>query len=110
MAVEMTNWNNWCGLTQVTPNEITTPTSASELAEADSTKAASSGRRMKMPGTGHSFTSIAASDDILVRSQGLQGSHRRRSRQPHGHGSGRHPSQRPQQRSGEARLFAAQHG
>ena len=72
MAVEMTNWNNWCGLTQVTPNEITTPTSASELAEAIA-QAASSGRRMKMPGTGHSFTSIAASDDILVRSQGLQG-------------------------------------
>lgn len=72
MASENTTWNNWCGLTQVNPREIQTPTSAEDLA-VTITRAATDGRRLKMPGTGHSFTSIAEADDILLRSSGLQG-------------------------------------
>jgi len=72
MSSENTSWSNWCGLTQVQPREIQTPTSVEELAAAVA-RAAADDRRMKMPGTGHSFTSIAAADDILLRPTGMQG-------------------------------------
>lgn len=72
MPSDTTSWSNWCGLTQVQPRETLTPTSAEDLASFIS-DAVSNQRRLKMPGTGHSFTSIAEADDILVQSVGLQG-------------------------------------
>jgi FAD-linked oxidoreductase len=72
MSSDTTTWSNWCGLTQVQPRDTLTPTSSEELAAAIA-DAATNQRRLKMPGTGHSFTSIAEADDILVRSSGLQG-------------------------------------
>ncbi|MFJ2060275.1 D-arabinono-1,4-lactone oxidase [Streptomyces sp. NPDC087908] len=54
------------------PVREVSPASAEELADAVR-KAAEDGLRVKMVGTGHSFTSIAATDGVLVRPELLTG-------------------------------------
>ncbi|MEV5438950.1 D-arabinono-1,4-lactone oxidase [Streptomyces sp. NPDC052682] len=65
-------WRNWGGNVRARPARQVTPASVDELAEAVR-KAAEDGLRVKAVGTGHSFTSIAATDGLLVRPQLLTG-------------------------------------
>ncbi|GII54488.1 FAD-linked oxidoreductase [Planotetraspora thailandica] len=63
---------NWARNQSVTPVEFRTPTSAADVARAVR-DAAAGGRRVRMLGTGHSFTGVALSDGILLRPDGLTG-------------------------------------
>ncbi|MER5962822.1 D-arabinono-1,4-lactone oxidase [Streptomyces sp. NPDC002057] len=59
-------WRNWAGNVTSRPVREVSPASAEELAEAVR-RAAADGLRVKTVGTGHSFTSIAATDGVLIR-------------------------------------------
>lgn len=65
-------WRNWAGNVTSRPVREVSPASAEELADAVR-KAAEDGLRVKTVGTGHSFTSIAATDGVLVRPHLLTG-------------------------------------
>ncbi|MER5730183.1 D-arabinono-1,4-lactone oxidase [Streptomyces sp. NPDC002138] len=67
-----TAWRNWAGNVSATPARVVTPASVGELQEVVR-RAASDGLRVKAVGTGHSFTSAAATDGVLVRPQALAG-------------------------------------
>src|SRR5688572_33243110 len=65
-------WTNW-GRNQESVAEVLTPGSADEVA-AQVNHASESGRRIKVVGSGHSFTAIAVADDqrmLLHRLTGL---------------------------------------
>ncbi|MEW2296909.1 D-arabinono-1,4-lactone oxidase [Streptomyces sp. NPDC006743] len=59
-------WRNWGGNVRSRPAREVTPASVDELAAAVR-RAAEDGLPVKAVGTGHSFTSIAATDGVLVR-------------------------------------------
>ncbi|MFH0173974.1 D-arabinono-1,4-lactone oxidase [Streptomyces cacaoi] len=65
-------WRNWGGNVAARPAREVTPASVDELAEAVR-RAAEDGLKVKAVGTGHSFTSIAATDGVLIRPQLLTG-------------------------------------
>ncbi|KKZ70617.1 D-arabinono-1,4-lactone oxidase [Streptomyces showdoensis] len=65
-------WRNWAGNVTSRPVREVSPASAEELADAVR-RAAEDGLRVKTVGTGHSFTSIAATDGVLVRPHLLTG-------------------------------------
>ncbi|MER7575677.1 D-arabinono-1,4-lactone oxidase [Streptomyces sp. NPDC126514] len=65
-------WRNWGGNVSARPAREVTPASAEELAEAVR-RAAEDGLTVKAVGTGHSFTSIAATDGVLIRPHLLTG-------------------------------------
>jgi L-gulonolactone oxidase len=65
-------WRNWGGNVSARPAREVTPASAEELAQAVR-RAAEEGLKVKAVGTGHSFTSIAATDGVLIRPQLLTG-------------------------------------
>ncbi|MFD0146806.1 MULTISPECIES: D-arabinono-1,4-lactone oxidase [unclassified Streptomyces] len=65
-------WRNWAGNVSSRPAREVTPASADELADAVR-QAAADGLRVKTVGTGHSFTSIAATDGVLIRPDLLTG-------------------------------------
>ncbi|WP_030670515.1 D-arabinono-1,4-lactone oxidase [Streptomyces cellulosae] len=65
-------WRNWGGNVAARPAREVTPASVEELADAVR-KAAEDGLKVKAVGTGHSFTSIAATDGVLIRPQLLTG-------------------------------------
>ncbi|WEO94804.1 D-arabinono-1,4-lactone oxidase [Streptomyces sp. FXJ1.172] len=65
-------WRNWGGNVSARPARQVTPASAEELAEAVR-RAREDGLKVKAVGTGHSFTSIAATDGVLIRPQLLTG-------------------------------------
>ncbi|MFI8419490.1 D-arabinono-1,4-lactone oxidase [Streptomyces sp. NPDC085479] len=65
-------WRNWAGNVTSRPVREVSPASAEELA-AEIRRAARDGLRVKTVGTGHSFTSIAATDGVLVRPDLLTG-------------------------------------
>ncbi|CAM5335546.1 D-arabinono-1,4-lactone oxidase [Streptomyces aurantiogriseus] len=65
-------WRNWGGNVVARPAREVTPASVDELAAAV-LRAAEDGLKVKAVGTGHSFTSIAATDGVLVRPQLLTG-------------------------------------
>lgn len=65
-------WRNWGGNVSARPAREVTPASVEELAEAVR-RAAEDGLPVKAVGTGHSFTSIAATDGVLIRPQLLTG-------------------------------------
>ncbi|WP_081238255.1 D-arabinono-1,4-lactone oxidase [Streptomyces viridosporus] len=65
-------WRNWGGNVSVRPAREVTPASVDELAAAVR-RAAEDGLTVKPVGTGHSFTSIAATDGVLVRPHLLTG-------------------------------------
>ncbi|MEZ0161295.1 D-arabinono-1,4-lactone oxidase [Streptomyces griseorubens] len=65
-------WRNWGGTVSVRPAREVTPASVDELAAAVR-RAAEDGLPVKAVGTGHSFTSIAATEGLLVRPQLLTG-------------------------------------
>ena len=59
-------WRNWAGNVTARPVRTVSPASVEELAEVIRT-AAADGLRVKPVGTGHSFTSTAATDGVLIR-------------------------------------------
>jgi len=65
-------WSNWSGLESATAAVELTPRHPEAVAEAVRT-AAEAGRRVKMLGTGHSFTSISAPVDVMMRPDLLTG-------------------------------------
>ncbi|GHH95832.1 D-arabinono-1,4-lactone oxidase [Streptomyces capillispiralis] len=65
-------WRNWGGNVSARPAREVAPASVEELADAVR-RAAEDGLPVKAVGTGHSFTSIAATDGVLIRPQLLTG-------------------------------------
>ncbi|GAB1821846.1 D-arabinono-1,4-lactone oxidase [Herbidospora sp. RD11066] len=65
-------FTNWAGNQSITPAETRTPGSPAEVARAVG-DARRLGRRIRMVGTGHSFTGVALTDGILLRPEGLTG-------------------------------------
>ncbi|MGX1272842.1 D-arabinono-1,4-lactone oxidase [Streptomyces phaeoluteigriseus] len=65
-------WRNWGGNVAARPAREVTPASVDELTAAVR-RAAEDGLTVKAVGTGHSFTSIAATDGVLIRPQLLTG-------------------------------------
>ncbi|MFG3295547.1 D-arabinono-1,4-lactone oxidase [Streptomyces sp. NPDC048179] len=65
-------WRNWGGNVTVRPAREVTPASVDELAAAVR-QAAEDGLKVKAVGSGHSFTSIAATDGVSIRPQLLTG-------------------------------------
>ncbi|HET9380739.1 MAG TPA: D-arabinono-1,4-lactone oxidase [Streptomyces sp.] len=65
-------WRNWGGNVSARPAREAAPASVGELAEAVR-RAAEDGLRVKAVGMGHSFTSVAATDGLLIRPDLLTG-------------------------------------
>lgn len=65
-------WSNWSGSAQGWPKQFVTPRSIDELAQAVGT-AGREGRHVRVVGSGHSFTPLVQTDDILLSLDGLQG-------------------------------------
>ncbi|MFJ5772656.1 D-arabinono-1,4-lactone oxidase [Streptomyces sp. NPDC093094] len=71
-SAKIGTWRNWGGNVSARPAREVTPASVEELAAAVRA-AAEDGLKVKPVGTGHSFTSIAATDGVLIRPQLLTG-------------------------------------
>ena len=65
-------WSNWSGSVTCAPTHIAMPTSEAEVV-ALLKQAARAHSTVRVAGTGHSFTLLCASDDMLVTLDGLQG-------------------------------------
>ena len=59
-------WQNWAGNIRFTPGEIVRPTSTEEVVDLVKT-----GRKIRCIGTGHSWSGLAPTDDILMATDGL---------------------------------------
>jgi FAD-linked oxidoreductase len=68
----MSSWHNWAGLTSVTPTEVRTPRDTDDVVAAVD-RARERRTTVKMPGTGHSFTGIAAPEGIMLNPTQLVG-------------------------------------
>jgi L-gulono-1,4-lactone dehydrogenase len=67
-----TGWWNWSGDQQAQPVRVELPRDATEVATAVKA-AARDGLRVRMVGSGHSFTGAALTDGVLLRSEALTG-------------------------------------
>ncbi|RNL64873.1 FAD-binding protein [Nocardioides marmoriginsengisoli] len=67
-----TEWRNWSGLTTTTPSEVIRPAGVADVVAATE-RARELGTTVKMPGTGHSFTGIAAPEGIRLDPAGMSG-------------------------------------
>jgi FAD-linked oxidoreductase len=65
-------WRNWSGLEEAVPRHVATPASVEDVVDTVR-RARADGRTVKMTGTGHSFTPIAAPEHTLLRPEGLKG-------------------------------------
>jgi FAD-linked oxidoreductase len=65
-------WRNWSGSVQASPTRLARPRSIDELS-AVLRDAHAAGRTVRPVGSGHSFTPIAACDDLMVSLDHLQG-------------------------------------
>lgn len=63
-------WRNWAGNVTASPARVRTPRSAEEVAD-EVVRAGVDGLRIRMTGTGHSFTPTASTDGVLLRPGGL---------------------------------------
>jgi L-gulonolactone oxidase len=68
----MSTWRNWAGLVSVTPTEVRTPRDTDDVVAAVE-RARERRTTVKMPGTGHSFTGIAAPEGIMLSPAQLAG-------------------------------------
>ncbi|WP_134738921.1 D-arabinono-1,4-lactone oxidase [Nocardioides sp. 503] len=69
---DVSEWKNWSGLVTARPEHtVTPPDVGAVVAEVERARAA--GTTVKMVGTGHSFTAIAAPEHTMLRPQGLTG-------------------------------------
>ncbi|MFE2186176.1 D-arabinono-1,4-lactone oxidase [Streptomyces sp. NPDC059455] len=65
-------WRNWAGNVMARPTRIVAPSSTQELAEMVC-RATAEGLKVKAVGTGHSFTTAAATDGLLIRPDRMAG-------------------------------------
>jgi FAD-linked oxidoreductase len=65
-------WRSWSGLTTCSPAQVVAPATPSEVVDAV-IAARANGLRVKMVGSGHSFTDVAATDGLLLRPDRLVG-------------------------------------
>ncbi|RJE86186.1 FAD-binding protein [Paenibacillus sp. 1011MAR3C5] len=65
-------WSNWSGSVKASPREVLLPVSIDEVTTAV-LRCRQEGRRLRVVGSGHSFTAVAASDDMLISLDQLQG-------------------------------------
>jgi FAD-linked oxidoreductase len=65
-ATSSPTWQNWAGNQSAQPRRVISPRSAEEVAEAVTT-AGAEGLRVRMAGSGHSFTGAAVTDGLLLR-------------------------------------------
>lgn len=65
-------WTNWAGNQTCSPSSIETPSTEEDLGRIVR-EAADAGQRVKVPGTGHSFTGIALTDGRMVSLDNYQG-------------------------------------
>ncbi|HEX2349501.1 MAG TPA: D-arabinono-1,4-lactone oxidase [Ktedonobacterales bacterium] len=65
-------WRNWSGSVTCAPREVIAPTSLDELAGAVG-EIGRDGRRLRVVGSGHSFTPLVQTDDALLRMDHLSG-------------------------------------
>jgi L-gulonolactone oxidase len=65
-------WVNWAGDQRCRPARIVRPAGRDELTEAIAS-AAEDGEKVRVAGSGHSFTEAALSDGTLIRLEGLGG-------------------------------------
>jgi L-gulono-1,4-lactone dehydrogenase len=63
-------WRNWAGNESARPRRIAVPRSTHEVAD-EVRKAAADGLTVRMAGTGHSFTPVAATDGVLLLPGGM---------------------------------------
>jgi FAD-linked oxidoreductase len=68
----MATWRNWAGNQVAHPQSIESPRNVVELA-AIVTEASARGQKIKAVGSGHSFTSAAATDGRMLRLENLSG-------------------------------------
>jgi L-gulonolactone oxidase len=68
----MTSWSNWPGLSTATPSEVRAPRDSHDVVAAVE-RARERGSTVKMTGTGHSFTGIAAPEGIMLSPTRLTG-------------------------------------
>ncbi|AQA16636.1 D-arabinono-1,4-lactone oxidase [Streptomyces malaysiensis] len=71
-TVRSSGWHNWAGNVTARPARIVAPSSTGELAEVVR-RAAEEGLKVKAVGTGHSFTTTAATDGLLIRPDRMAG-------------------------------------
>ncbi|MDP3966645.1 MAG: D-arabinono-1,4-lactone oxidase [Nocardioides sp.] len=72
MPVPPAPWENWSGLVRVLPRSTEVPEDPAAVRRAV-VAAAEAGRRVKMVGSGHSFTEVAVADDVLLSPALLSG-------------------------------------
>ncbi|MGZ4437513.1 MAG: D-arabinono-1,4-lactone oxidase [Nocardioidaceae bacterium] len=65
-------WTTWSGLAAAHPAQVLSPSTPDEVADAV-VAARHHGLRVKMVGTGHSFTDVALTDGLLLRPDRLSG-------------------------------------
>jgi len=65
-------WRNWSGLVRSVPRSIVYPASVEEVV-AIVKSCATEGRKLRVVGSGHSFTRLVQTDDVLVSLDQLQG-------------------------------------
>jgi len=65
-------WSNWSGSVKCSPTEVVKPHSIDELAEVVR-ECGLAGRHLRVAGSGHSFTPIVQSNDVLVSLEEMQG-------------------------------------
>jgi len=65
-------WRNWSGIVSATPTTVLYPQHIEEVAEAVKL-CRKEGRTLRVLGSGHSFTAIAASEDVFVSLDRMQG-------------------------------------
>ena len=65
-------WQNWSGSVQATPRQVAMPGSINELMQRISTYSRD-GRHVRVVGSGHSFTPLAQTGDVLMSLDNLQG-------------------------------------
>lgn len=58
-------WSNWSGLVQCQPRELLAPRDEAEVGQIVQ-RAAADGQVVRVAGSGHSFTALCASDDVLL--------------------------------------------
>ncbi|GAA1910899.1 D-arabinono-1,4-lactone oxidase [Nocardioides lentus] len=68
----MSTWQNWAGLETATPVRVEHPADEAAVV-ALVRRAARTGARVKVVGSGHSFSAVAAPEDTLVRPDRLSG-------------------------------------
>ena len=70
--MKQVQWSNWSGSVRASPRTVLYPASIPEVVKMVQ-MCRQEGRRLRVVGSGHSFTPIAASEDCLVSLDAMQG-------------------------------------